>query len=107
MHVITNNKPCGRLMPEHIQMMASKLKEDRLRVLINHLSSEITCIYGYEERIVSTSIELVDSAYTVSMRTATCEKLTVGETVLIQATDLSRLQRVATSPCFHGKKWKI
>lgn len=84
-------------------MLASKLKKDKLRVFINLLSSEITCICGCVEKIVSTRIELVDSAYTVSIETPTCENVTVGESVLIETTDLKRQQHVAASLCFHGK----
>lgn len=104
MYDIKHKKPCVSLVPNHVQMMASKSKEDLLRVLINLLSSEITWTCGYKEKIVSTCIELVNSAYTVSMETPTCKNLTVIESLLIGTTELKTLHSVVALPCFHRKE---
>lgn len=85
-------------------VVASELKEDRLRVLIYIPNMEIICNFGSGEKIISTRIELVSSSYTASTKTRTSRDLTVEESVLIEMTALRNLQPVGTSLWFHGKE---
>lgn len=95
---------CDSLVPDHVQMLALNLKEDGLRLFKNLLSSEKFCICGCREKIASTRIEAVNSAYTVSMRTLMCRNLTARERALTETTDLKKLQRIVTLLCFYGKR---